>query len=634
MIIYSPDHRRLPQLLLRYKFAPLPNDCHFLPFPNCSFIPPKMVFRHGLRLLLLFCLAHAQSNDSQQSADCAEGEFCALNDADSSHFISHFHKPKNDSHGCKPFDLSRYYFMRSHYKLLRFLANCYFAVVDAVFELINWFQPMHVVGLENASELIYIPAHVAAEMIREGNLTSKELVTAYIDRLKEVNPLINAIAHENYKAALKLAKEVDTELAKMDSKKRKSLAFSKPFYGVPFTSKDNLKTKGFVTGAGNRYLKEGGKAATKDALIVKRMKDAGAILLAISTLPNLAMSYGCDDSVYGITNNPHDTRRIPGGSSSGEGALIGAGASLCGIGNDIGGSIRIPANMNGVFGLRPTSFPDHVVPTEGIVPESLFYKPALNMLSNGPLCRFASDLPLALAVMAGKKVNSFHLDMDFTKDFKLYYLEDLNVLISQELKPEQRFAVRRVKSYFESKHNLTVQKVEFTLLSRFLELFYADPWKARVPSFDELKTTYQDIQAGVSNNTLLAWEFEALKRFAVPKSEYEQKWVLLKKEKLRKQVAQLLGKNGLLLTPAWPTDVPFHHMEPFATFNLKYTMMVNVLGFPALTAPTSKSWVTGMPLGVQLIAAPFNEALLIAAAKELERGFGGWVKPGQIVPNM
>ncbi|KAL3122082.1 hypothetical protein niasHT_009375 [Heterodera trifolii] len=304
------------------------------------------------------------------------------------------------------------------------------------------------------------------------------------------------------------------------------LAFSKPFYGAPFTSKDNLKTKGFVTIAGNRYLKEGGKVATEDAP-VKRMKDADAILVAISTLPNLAMSYACDDTAHeGVTNNPHDTRRIPGGSSSGEGALIGAGASLCGIGNDMGGSVRVPANMNGVFGLRPTSFPDHVVPAEGIVPESLLYKPALNLLTNGPLCRYASDLSLALAVMAGKKVNSFQLDVDFAKDFKLYYLEDLNVLITHELKAEQRFAVRRVKSYFES-------------------------------NFDEPKTTYQDIQAGVANDTFFALQFEALKRFAVPKSEYEQKWVLLKKEKLRKQVAQLLGKIGLLLTPAWPTDVPF-----------------------------------------------------------------------------
>ncbi|KAI3420078.1 hypothetical protein GPALN_003410 [Globodera pallida] len=534
-----------------------------------------------------------------------------------------------DSEQYPSLNMRRYTFIRQFYPVLRFLADCYFALVGVVFGLINAFKPVQHVSWHNASELLFIPAHKAAEMIREGNLTSTDLVSAYISRLKEVNPLLNAFAHQNFDGALMEAKNVDSELAKMGADKRKTLADTKPLCGVPFTSKDNLKTKGFVTGAGNQYLIRGGSPATDDAEVVKRMKEAGAILVAITVLPNLALSWSGDDSGYGIANNPHDTRRITGGSSSGEGALIGAGASLFGIGNDIGGSIRIPSNMNGIFGLKPTNFPEHVVPLDGIVPASLTYKPAENMLTNGPLCRYATDLPIALSVLAGKNASSYEQDVNFAKDFNMFYMEELDVLLSQGLLHEQRNAVRQVKRYFEEKYNLTVQKVEFPLLSRVFELFYLDPWSPGVPTFAELKTMFKQIYTGVANETFLQCEFEALKYFLVPKDDAERDFVAKKKAKLRTQVANLLGKNGVLLTPLWPTFAPFHHMEPFTAFNLKYTIMVNLLGFPALAAPVGKSATTNMPLGVQLIASPLNEALLVAAAKELELAYGGWVKPGQ-----
>ncbi|KAI3420034.1 hypothetical protein GPALN_003368 [Globodera pallida] len=587
-----------------------------------------MFFRNCVQILLVYCLFHAVFQPI--SAQAQDVKFVENSEADqnsSSHFLEAIGKTAT-TQSCSKMDMSRYTFIRDYYPILRFLADCYFTLLDAVFSLINAFEPIEHVGWQNASELLFIPGNKAAELIRKDKLTSTDLVSAYISRLKEVNPLLNAIAHTNYDAALKEAEKVDSELAKMTADERNALAKTKPLFGVPFTSKDNLKTKGFVTGAGNRYLIKGGPVATEDAPVVKRMRDAGAILLAISTLPNLALSWAGDDTGYGVTNNPHDSRRVTGGSSAGEGALIGAGASLCGIGNDIGGSIRIPANMNGVFGLRPTSFPDHVVPTDGIVPASLTYKPAENMLSNGPLCRYATDLPLALSVLSGKNVSSYELNVDFAKDFKLFYLEDIHILLSQELKFEQRMQVRKVKSYFEEKYNLNVQKVEFPLLSRMLELFYSDPWSPGIPSVAEVKTMFDQIYTGVANATFFGWQFEALKRFASPKTENEKTFAAGKRIKLRQQVANLLGKNGLLLTPVWPTGVPFHHMEPFSVFNVKYTMMVNVLGFPALTAPTGLG-NTHMPVGVQLVSAPFNEALLIAAAKEMERGFGGWVKPGQ-----
>uniref|UniRef100_A0A183C9R0 Amidase domain-containing protein n=1 Tax=Globodera pallida TaxID=36090 RepID=A0A183C9R0_GLOPA len=507
-------------------------------------------------------------------------------------------------------NMHRYTFIHRFYPFLRFLADCYFALVDGVFELYNAFQPVQHVNWKNASKLLFIPAQQAAQMIRQRN---------------EVNPLLNAVAHQNFNNALKEAAQLDSQLAKMSASKRNALADSMPLYGVPFTCKDNIWNKGFVTGAGNPYLIRNGLPASDDATVVKRMKTAGAILVAITVLPNLGLSWACDDSGYGIANNPHDTRRITGGSSAGEGALITSGASLCGIGNDIGGSVRIPSNMNGVFGLKPTSYPDHIVTFDGLVPAGLAaYQPAVNLLSNGLLCRYATDLPIALSVR-----HFLSIFVNFAKNMRLFYLEDLNILISQSLQLEPRNAVRQVKRYFEQKYNSTVQKVEFPLMSRMYELFYVDPWSPGILSFDELKTMFRQIYAGEANATFLQWEFEAMKRFLVPKDDEERNFVAEKKEKLRTQMANLLGQNGVLLTPVWPTSAPFHHMEPFTSFNIQYTLLVNVLGFPALAVPVGKSSSTNMPLGVQLIAAPFNEALLIAVARELERAFGGWVKPGE-----
>jgi len=178
------------------------------------------------------------------------------------------------------------------------------------------------------------------------------------------------------------------------------------------------------------------------------MKDAGAILIGITAMPNLGLSWAGDDTACvpngGTVNNPHDSRRIPGGSSSGEGAIVSSAGSLMGIGNDIGGSVRVPSSMNGIFGLKPTNYPNHTVPVEGIVPNFAAYQPAKDMLTNGPLVRYATDLHLVLSVMANQPVDYYYKEVDFSKDLKLYYLEDLEILICEKLHDEQRDQVRKV----------------------------------------------------------------------------------------------------------------------------------------------------------------------------------------------
>lgn len=128
--------------------------------------------------------------------------------------------------------------------------------------------------------------------------------------------------------------------------------------------------------------------------MMERVKNAGAILLGITTMPNLGLGWSSDDSACGIVSNPHDIRRICGGSSSGEGAIIAAGGSIFGIGNDFGTSMLISAHMCGIMALKPTNFPNHLIPSDGIQPTPLDGQ----MVTNGPLFRQALDLPILLSV--------------------------------------------------------------------------------------------------------------------------------------------------------------------------------------------------------------------------------------------
>lgn len=593
--------------------------------------------------IIIFCCCTVPTTTSSDNKrvcqaanqDCNDA-VADTNDANNEHCTAKYHLAAAIEPGVYPsLAMNRYRIFHDFYPLFRLLADCYFTLVNAAFALFNAFQPIRNAGRwQNASKLLFMPARKAAELIRQGNITSTALVKAYIERIQAANPLLNAVVYTNFNEALKRAADVDAQLERMTSAQRANLKTRKPLYGVPFTSKNNLKTKGFVITACNRAFTNANAMSTETAPIVQRMLDAGAILTAITSMPNLGESTYGDDSVCGVTNNPHDTRRTSGGSSSGEAALIAAAASPMGIGNDIGGSLRIPASYCGIFSLKPTTYPAHTVPYQGIVPNFAAYPPDKDMLTNGPMCRYVDDLSLGLSVMANKAPNDYDIHVDFANDFCLFYLDGLDIMLSESVHEEQRNAVRKVKNYFEQVHNATVQKVAFPLMNRIFELWaltgYSEGLKPFHPNITGEFIQLLHAEPGELNTTFWMWALDALKTFAHPKDEAEHAFVAGKLAKLRRQVSKLLGRNGVLVMPIVPAPVPFHHMEPFKTYNFVYALVFNVLGLPVVAIPTGKSPVTNMPLGVQIAGAPFNEALLIAVARELEKAFGGWVPPGRV----
>ncbi|MEO1272600.1 MAG: amidase, partial [Myxococcota bacterium] len=232
-----------------------------------------------------------------------------------------------------------------------------------------------------------------ARAIRTQQTTAQAVVEAHIDRVKQVNPIINAVVHARFTQALEEAREADAQVAQAVADK--TVGELPPLLGVPCTIKECFGLEGMPQTSG--LVSRRGVFAERDATAVRRLRDAGAIPLGVTNISELCMWMESHNRVYGRTRNPYDPSRIVGGSSGGEGAIVASGASPFGLGSDIGGSIRMPAFFNGVFGHKPTG---GMVPSTGQWPIPPDSEP-LRCLGTGPLARCAEDLMPLLRLMAG-----------------------------------------------------------------------------------------------------------------------------------------------------------------------------------------------------------------------------------------
>src|SRR5690606_21225328 len=219
------------------------------------------------------------------------------------------------------------------------------------------------------------------QLLLEGRLTSETLVAFYLDRIQRFDGILASIICVN-PVAMELARECDRSL-------RGAGRLSGSLHGVPVLLKDNIETKDMPTTAGSLSLE--GFSTGKDADLVKRLKAAGAIILAKTNLHEFAIWGESISSIKGQTLNPYDLTRTPGGSSGGTGAALAANLGLVGIGTDTINSIRSPSSANNLVGIRPTV---GLVSDDGIVPYSLTQDTA------GPMARNAADAAAVLKVIA------------------------------------------------------------------------------------------------------------------------------------------------------------------------------------------------------------------------------------------
>ncbi|KAJ8967319.1 hypothetical protein NQ317_000970 [Molorchus minor] len=460
------------------------------------------------------------------------------------------------------------------------------------------------------NDLLKISATDLAAKIRKKELPSEEICKAYIERIKEVNPVINAIVEERFQQALKEAKNVDDYLTKC-SLSEEDLVKIKPLLGVPITVKESCSLQGMSLTGG--LINRTGYKAESDGEAVARLKTSGAIPLLVSNTPELCGWVETTNFITGRTNNPYDTTCTSGGSSGGEGALLGAGASVIGLGSDIAGSIRVPAMFNGIFGHKPTA---RLVSIKGHFPYCYDEK-FKDALLVGPMTRYAKDLRLMMKILVGDKQTA-HLKLNQEVDIsklKVFSMDNSKSILEPPVQDEIKSAIRDAVKYLSKQCGAKIMD------HKFKELQYA----LTVCAKDENQNLFVETLKSIFGQSDYSWfvmQFLILNKvFDTFVSDHSREVAIMKKELL-----EHLGDNGILIYPTMLSSAVKHYETFFVSSGISYLIIANSLGLPATNVPCGLD-KNGLPIGIQIIAAPNQDRLCLAVAEELEKCFGGWIPP-------
>ncbi len=466
-----------------------------------------------------------------------------------------------------------------------------------------------------------------ASLIRSGRVTAREVLERHIEQIERVNPVINALVHDRFEHARREADEADARV-------RQTAPEDLPLlFGVPCSIKEAFSLSGMPNTSG--LMARRGITAERDATVVKRLREGGAIPVGVTNVSELCMWMESSNRVYGRTNNPYDPRRMVGGSSGGEGALIATGAVPFGLGSDIGGSIRMPAFFNGVFGHKPTG---GLVPSTGQFPIS--HGDALHMLTSGPLARRAEDLWPLLELMAGpdgqdQACRDFLLGDPSSVDLRNIVVLDVPNDGKRPVASSLERAQQRASSWL-SAAGAAVHKTKLPRMARAVEIWSARLNRSGGDSFAcLLGSGKEDRSVGLlarwllrrSPHTLPAILLAYLEGIQSLTPERSRK-ALREGEILKEEVLGELGSDGVMLYPSFARPAPLHYVPMLRPFEFRYTAIFNVLELPVTQVPLGLD-ERGVPLGVQVVAAPGNDHLTIAVAMELERAFGGWRPPAR-----
>ncbi|HEX8741589.1 MAG TPA: amidase [Thermoleophilaceae bacterium] len=464
-----------------------------------------------------------------------------------------------------------------------------------------------------------------AAAIRAGEASAREVVEAHVELLERVNPRINAVVGERFDAARAEADAADERIA--------AAALGDelpPLLGVPCTIKESFSLPGFSQCSGVAARRD--HVCERAAPAVQRLLDAGAIPLGVTNTSELTLWVETDNRVYGRTSNPYDQSRTAGGSSGGEGAAIGAGASPFGLGTDLGGSIRLPAFFNGVFGHKPS---------RGLVPLTGHYpipgEDSGRLSYAGPLARRAEDLMPLLRLLAGPDGE----DPQVPREVELgdpaeVSLDGLRVVVSKSgtlgpTGPELANARQRAAGALAAA-GATVEHVSMKSMRRALEMYLAtlsseagtlrqllEEAGAEVP-------TLRGALRRASPHTVptrITLMVEARASLIMPERRVRK--LLAARDAFTRELEDTIG-DGVLLHPPAPRVAPKHGGTVGRVWWIHPVLVFNLTGLPVTQVPLGLDGA-GLPLGVQVAARLGADHRTIAVAQELERVFGGWTPP-------
>ena len=462
-----------------------------------------------------------------------------------------------------------------------------------------------------------------AHAIRTGETTSTDVLEAHLALLDRVNPRINAVVAERREEARAEAAAADARVAAAGDDEDLP-----PLLGVPCTIKESTMVAGMPNSAGLVARKD--YRAERSAPVVERIVAAGAIPIGVTNTSELTMWVESTNKLYGLTSNAYDQTRSAGGSSGGEGAVVGSGASPFGIGSDIGGSIRIPSFFNGVFGHKPTPC---LVPASGLYPPAVGDSPKL--LGVGPLARRAEDLMPILRAIAGPDAGDPLCREMPLGDPAEVSLEGLDVMVStgfafhpvaRELEAARRRAAEALERAGASVRDLPLRRLRRAHELYVIALKYVSPATVANMLTDAGVTPprgreYLRRDGPHTGPTRFMLAVERL-----PTPEGVVRRMLAAGKALGEELIETIG-DGVLLHPALHRVAPRHGTLIRRLRAIAPMTVFNLAGVPVTQTPLGLG-SKGLPLGIQVVVAPGNDHVSIAAALELERAFGGWVPPG------
>jgi fatty acid amide hydrolase 2 len=483
----------------------------------------------------------------------------------------------------------------------------------------------------NVNDLHRASALDLATMIRTGRVSSREVVESHIARVRRVNPHVNAMVRDRFDDARAEADAADARLAQ-------GVDGLPLLHGVPCTIKESFSVTGMPWTAG--LVSRRDVRADADAVTVQRLRAAGAIVLGVTNTSELCMWMESVNRVYGRTTSAYDTGRTSGGSSGGEGAMVGTGASPFGLGSDIGGSIRMPAFFNGVFGHKPSG---GLVPASGQYPQAM--GAAALMLSTGPLTRSARDLMPLLRLLAGPDAGdpmcrAMHLGDPSAVDLSTVTVHDV-----RDNKSLQRFPIETALLDAQeaavqalARRGARIVKTSVPGLADAFELWSAAMHERNHVSFAELlggeggpmstAAVLRELPSSIlgrSDFTLPALGLALVEHIPALLTARMQSMVA-RIERLRGRVDALLQSRDLMLFPSHPRVAPKHHTALLTVPDAGFTGVFNVLEVPVTQVPLGLD-ARALPVGVQVIGARGQDHVPIAAAIALEEALGGWVPP-------
>lgn len=455
-------------------------------------------------------------------------------------------------------------------------------------------------------ELIYASATALAKAIRTKEVSSVEVTEAFLRRIETVNPKLNAVVQLTADTARAEAQAADAALGRGE--------IPGPLHGVPVTIKDNIETAGVICTVGTK-----GRASfvpAQDATVVARLRAAGAIVLGKTNLSEFGLAFESDNLVYGRTNNPYDLSRTPGGSSGGEAAIIAAGGSPLGLGNDAGGSIRVPAHFCGIAGIKPTT---GRVPRTGTPPGPGGVTDTL--WQNGPMARFVEDLRMTLPIIAGVDWRDPGIVPMPLGDSKSVDLKSLRIAFHTDNgiaspTPETVAVVQKTATVL-SEAGMVVAEERPQGIEQAYEIFFdlfAADGGAGIQQLLQMAGTKE-------GHPMMQRLLELLPPRAMSTAAFCE--VLFNWDMFRSGMLAFLEQYDVILcpvnaSPALPHGTAFDNLSAFS-----YTMTYNLTGWPGAVVRGGTS-PEGLPIGVQVVARPWREDVALAVAQHIEIALGGW----------